>query len=80
MMVSTEEVVMRAKAGDRIVIKGHRVGQSDRLARILAVKGPHGEPPYLVQWADDGHEALVYPGSDAHIEHKRARPATRSDS
>jgi Domain of unknown function (DUF1918) len=77
--LSTEEVAMRAKAGDRMVISGHRVGQPDRLARILAVKGPHGEPPYLVQWADDGHEALVYPGSDARIEHKRAKPTGESD-
>jgi Domain of unknown function (DUF1918) len=62
---------MHAKAGDRLVIKGHHVGQPPREAEILDVKGPKGEPPYLVRWSDDGHEALVYPGSDAQIEHVR---------
>jgi hypothetical protein len=32
------------------------------------VRGPAGEPPYLVRHAD-GREGLVYPGADATIEH-----------
>jgi hypothetical protein len=32
---------------------------------VLEVHGPDGEPPYLIRWADDGHEGLFYPGSDA---------------
>jgi len=31
------------------------------------VRGPEGKPPYLVRWADTGHEALVFPGPDAVI-------------
>ncbi len=64
---------MRAKPGDRLVIKSHRVGQSERDAEIVEVRGEHGEPPYLVRWSADGHEALVYPGNDAVVEHKRRR-------
>jgi Domain of unknown function (DUF1918) len=64
---------MRAKPGDRLVIKSHRVGRSERVGEIVEVRGEHGEPPYLVRWSGDDHEAIVYPGSDALVEHKRRR-------
>ena len=60
---------MRAAAGDRLVIKGHYVGQPDRDAEILDVRGADGSPPFLVRWEEDGHEGLFYPGSDAVVEH-----------
>lgn len=60
---------MRAAIGDRLVIKGHRVGEQERDAEILAVHGENGAPPYVVRWSDDGHEGLVFPGPDASIEH-----------
>lgn len=60
---------MRATVGDRIVVHGHRVGDRDRAAEILEVRGDDGGPPYLVRWADDGHESLFFPGSDAFIQH-----------
>jgi hypothetical protein len=60
---------MHAAVGDRLVIKGHYVGQPDRDAEILEVHGPSGSPPYLVRWEEDGHEGLFYPGSDAVVEH-----------
>lgn len=60
---------MKASVGDKLVIKGHHVGEHDRDAEILEVHGKHGAPPYLVRWADDGHEGLFFPGSDAVIEH-----------
>jgi hypothetical protein len=41
----------------------------------LEVHGEKGEPPYLVRWADDGHEGLIFPGSDASVE--RGRTANR---
>lgn len=63
---------MRAKVGDRLVIRGHRVGEPERDARILEVRGEEGGPPYLVEWADDGHVSLLFPGSDAVIEHHRS--------
>lgn len=39
---------------------------------ILKVRGDKGGPPYYVRWPD-GHESLVYPGSDIVIEHKRRK-------
>ncbi len=59
---------MYASVGDRIVIKGHRIGDHDRDCEVLKV-GPDGGPPYLVRWGDSGHEALFFPGSDAFVEH-----------
>ena len=59
---------MKAKPGDALVIKGHRVGEARRKARILEVRGADGGPPYLVEWADDGHVGLFFPGVDALIE------------
>ena len=66
---------MRAKAGDRLIIKGHDVGEPDRDAEILEVRGKDGEPPYVVRWDDTGHETLFFPGSDAVIEHFEHVPA-----
>ena len=65
---------MKAKTGDRLVIKGHRAGESEKAAEIVEVRGESGEPPYLVRWLDDGHEALMFPGRDAVIEpHKKSK-------
>jgi hypothetical protein len=60
---------MRAAIGDRIVVRGHKVGEHDRQAQILAVEGKDGAPPYLVRWDDTGQEGLVFPGPDAVVEH-----------
>jgi hypothetical protein len=64
---------MRASPGDRLIVKGHHVGEPDRDAEILEVRGEDGAPPYFVRWADDGHEGLVFPGTDAEIKHFRHR-------
>ncbi len=45
------------------------MGEPDRDAEILEVRGEAGGPPYLVRWDDDGHEGLFFPGSDAVIDH-----------
>jgi len=60
---------MRAAPGDRLVVKGHHVGEPDRDAEILEVRGENGDPPYFVRWSDDGHEGLFFPGTDAEVEH-----------
>lgn len=60
---------MRAKVGDRLVVRGHHVGQPDRDGEILEVRGQDGGPPYVVRWDDTGHETLFFPGSDAIVEH-----------
>ncbi len=58
---------MKVKPGDHLVIKGHRVGESERHAEILEVRGENAEQSYLVRWSD-GHEGWIYPGSDAVVE------------
>lgn len=40
---------MKAQVGDRIVVKGHRVGDPDRDCEVLEVRGEDGGPPYVVQ-------------------------------
>jgi hypothetical protein len=59
---------MQATVGERIVIHGRSVGSADRHGEILEVRGPDGAPPYLVKF-DDGHEILVFPGTDLTVEH-----------
>lgn len=60
---------MQVSQGDRIIIRGHRVGEPDRDCEVLEVRGSDGGPPYLVQWVDSGHETLFFPGSDAVVQH-----------
>ncbi|TDD79811.1 DUF1918 domain-containing protein [Actinomadura rubrisoli] len=58
---------MNASIGDRLHVHGNVVGQADRQGEIIEVRGPDGDPPYVVRF-DDGREALVYPGPDAVVE------------
>ena len=60
---------MHASTGDRIIIKGHRIGEPDRDCEVLETRGPDGTEPFLVRWGDSGHEALFFPGSDAFVQH-----------
>ena len=63
---------MHASAGDRIIIKGHTLGEPDRDCEVLEARGEDG--PYFVRWSDSGHESLFFPGSDARVQHfERAR-------
>jgi Domain of unknown function (DUF1918) len=70
---------MHAKAGDRIIIKGHRRGEPDRDGEIVEVRGIDGGPPYLVRWDDSDHAALLFraptPSSRSSI--PRSSPARR---
>ena len=59
---------MHASAGDRLHVHGRIVGQRDQIGEIVEVRGPEGDPPYLVRYPD-GHETLMYPGPDAVVEH-----------
>jgi Domain of unknown function (DUF1918) len=63
-----EEVTMMAQVGDRLVVEGVHVGDARRVGVITAVRHPDGTPPYEVRWLDSGHEALVFPGPEAHVE------------
>ncbi|MFI6444608.1 DUF1918 domain-containing protein [Kitasatospora sp. NPDC050543] len=59
---------MHAVVGDQLHIHSRAVGMVDRTGEITEVRGPNGEPPYLVRFTD-GHEGLIYPGPDCLVEH-----------
>ena len=70
---------MQATVGDRIIVRGHHIGEPDRDGEVLEVRGKDGGPPFLVRWEDSGHTALFFPGPDAtvqHFEHTAARATT----
>ena len=67
---------MQAASGDRLRVRGHMVGQSERVGEIVEVRGAGGNPPYLVRF-DDGYTSLVFAGPDAVIEHSRRRAKKR---
>ena len=64
---------LRAQRGDRLVISGHGLGEVERDAEVLEARGAGGGAPFLVRWEDNGHETLLYPGSDARIQPPPAR-------
>jgi Domain of unknown function (DUF1918) len=66
------EAIMQATVGDRLHVHSKTVGDPDRIAEIVEVRGIEGAPPYLVRFPD-GHETLVYPGSDSVIEPTKGR-------
>jgi hypothetical protein len=59
---------MIAQVGDRLVLNGIHLGDAGRTGVITAVPHSDGTPPYQVRWLDDGHETLVFPGPEAHVE------------
>jgi hypothetical protein len=62
---SRRERAMKARVGDFLVVKGTTTERHDQHAEIIAVRSEDGSPPYVVRWLVTGHEATVYPGSDA---------------
>lgn len=59
---------MYARTGDRIVVRGIKLGAPIRDGEIIEVEHADGSPPYRVRWSDDGHESLFFPGADARID------------
>lgn len=68
---------LKAEPGDRLMIHPHRLGEPGRDAEILDVLGPDGGPPYRVRWSDTGEETILFPGSDAAVDHLTARKPAR---
>ncbi len=64
---------MQAEVGDKLIVRGHRVGDPERKGVITEVQGANGAPPYQVRWSD-GHESSLYPSSDAIVEHVPRQP------
>jgi len=60
---------LNAAVGDRLLVRSERLGKPDRDGRIIEVRGPDGQPPYVVRWEDDGHVGLFFPGPSTFIEH-----------
>ena len=58
---------MNGHVGDRLVVERTH-GAARRVGIIVAVTHTDGSPPYRVRWLDTGHESLVFPEADAHIE------------
>ncbi len=62
---------MRAAVGDLLHVRGRVVGTREQTSEIIEIRGRDGAPPYLVR-REDGHEALVFPGPDALVEHPQS--------
>jgi hypothetical protein len=59
---------MQANVGDTLLVHGRIVGQHDKVAEVVEVLGPEGNPPFRVRF-EDGHEALMSPGPDTVVRH-----------
>ena len=66
-------MVMRAVAGDELLVSGRHVDDVDREGVIVEVHGQDGAAPYLVPWKD-GHESVFMPSSDTLVEHRPGGP------
>ena len=65
---------MKAHVGDMIEVRGRHVDDLPRRGEVLEVQGPDGGPPYLVQWDDNPHECIFFPGTDAIVRHLEREP------
>ena len=59
---------MQASVGDRVVIHGRVVGAAERAGEVNEVRGSADNPLLVVRY-DDGHEAILSPGSDCEVRH-----------
>jgi uncharacterized protein DUF1918 len=71
-VTATNQRPRQTKAGDLVVVSGHRLGEVERVGEILEVIARDGAEHYRVHW-DDEHESLFYPGSDTTIKRKTGR-------
>jgi len=59
---------MHASVGDRVIIHGRVVGAAERTGVVVEVRGGEDNPLLVVRY-DDGHEAILSPGSDCEVRH-----------
>ena len=71
---------MQAKAGDFLIIASNHLEEPPRVGYIEEVHGEDGAPPYVVKWEEDGRTTIVFPGSDAHIDHRGSATPSASES
>lgn len=60
--------MMHAEVGDRVIIHGRIVGAAEKAGEVIGIQD-QTDPPLLVVRYDDGHEAILAPGSDCEIRH-----------
>jgi Domain of unknown function (DUF1918) len=64
---------MRARPGDKLMVKGRHAGEGDREVVVVEVWSEFGRPPYVVRW-HDGRERVFFPASaDTLVEHDPCR-------
>lgn len=61
---------MQASVGDFLIIASRHLDGPSRVGMIQEVHGEDGAPPYVVKWEDDERTTIVFPGPDAHVEHR----------
>jgi hypothetical protein len=49
---STSPPELGGSAGDRLLIRGHDLGESDRDGEILEALGEGGRPPFRIRWSE----------------------------
>jgi hypothetical protein len=57
---------MDARVGDHVVIESAHVGQPRRRGEVVEVLGT-AAVRFRIRW-EDGHESILSPSSDAHVE------------
>ena len=60
------EQLHEPRAGDLVVVEGHRTGESRRIGQILEVLGRPGHEHFRVRWEDE-RESIFFPSSDTHV-------------
>ncbi len=63
------EHAVRARIGDRVVVRGTPLGGRARDGEVVEVERMDGRPPYRVRWTDDGQVTLFFPGLDSYVTH-----------
>ena len=68
---------MKAHVGDMIEVRSRHIDDLVRRGQVLEVRGEDGAPPYLMQWDDNPHKCIYFPGSDAVVRHLEHEDASR---
>jgi hypothetical protein len=66
---------MNAVAASRLHVHGRVVGASDQTSETIEIRGRGAAPPYVPR--RNGHEALMFPGTDESGEHLHNHESTR---
>jgi len=72
MSIRDDGATMRASVGDEIEVDTMEIGVPARKGTVIEVHGDATEEHFKVRWSD-GHESTFFPGSTAHVIHRRRR-------